>query len=194
MPRKEVRLVDAHERARIFPVVTTEDVSLPSDIEAGEAKMVAGEPAVAFEQVAEAASNSMVVSDTAPGNSPQISLEVTQAAVELRECNYLGFHVANVLNNYSLAQLAENSETLLDNLDLSLVADEFPVFDNDLVEVTSIEVVDTVEAVEVVKRFMISPAVEGDMRRPGGNITAAGKVLGIRLGADGGCKRADGKQ
>jgi hypothetical protein len=72
-----------------------------------------------------------------------------------------------------LGELTEDHETLLDNLDLLHMANELSLFDDYLVEVTAVKVVNTIEVVKVVKRLMTSPSVEGEARGPGREVFVA---------------------
>jgi hypothetical protein len=97
----EVGIVDSLERAAVVPVVSTDDDGGLSDVQAVEAKVMAGETAVLLEDVLEVTCDDVIIAGTASRDTSEVTLEVTQATVELLEDNDLGLDIADLLNNNS---------------------------------------------------------------------------------------------
>lgn len=193
MTRGKVGIVDGLERVVVAPVVSTVGVSVTANIVTPEAEVVAGKTTIALEDLAEAASNDVIETDALASDAPEVTLEVTQAAVPLLEDNHLGFDVTDLLNDNSLGELAENDETLLSDFDLLTVANKLAVLHDDLFEATTVKVVGAPEGIEVVEGVVATPSVEGEFGRPGSDVIAFSNS-GLGLDAERSSHSGEGEQ
>jgi len=116
-------------------------------------KAIGTERAVSIANAAEVAGDVLVVADLMAGGATQVVAEVTKTGMELLEDDSLRLNFTNLLSDDTLGHLLQYKQTLLDDLDSLSVANYLLSRLDLLREVGgAIEVIDTIEVVEVVKR------------------------------------------
>lgn len=84
--------------------------------------------------------------------TPQVTAEATEVGVELLEDDSLGLNFTDLFGDNSLRHLLEDDKSLLDDLNTLHTANNLMfLLDNNLFEAGAVEVVDTVEVIEVVQ-------------------------------------------
>jgi len=121
------------------------------------------------------ASNATVEADVVTRDTVEVIAEETEAGMELLEDDGLGLNLADLLEDDPLGHLLEDNETLLDDLDGLGVADDLGLLLYDLGEVDgAVEVVRTIEVIEVIEGREATPVVEGDVVGAGEDLPADG--------------------
>jgi hypothetical protein len=161
IPGATVGILDSGARTAIVPVVAANDDSLMSEVVAGEAKVVGAERAVTAHDLTEVLDDVAIIANLVVGMAAQVTAEAVEARVPLLEDNGLSFDLADLLSDDPLGHLLQDNQALLDDFNALSMADKFMLLlDNDLAEVRAIEVINTIEVVEVVQGSMATPVVE----------------------------------
>jgi hypothetical protein len=118
---------------------------------AAEAKVSGRERAIRIANVAKVAGDTLVEADIMPRGAAQVMAEVTKTGMELLEDDGLGLNFTNLLRNDTLGHLLEHNQALLDNFNSFSMANHLLLLDDLLDDVRAVEVIGTVEVVEVIK-------------------------------------------
>jgi hypothetical protein len=153
-------MADRDGGSRIDPVSSTDSNDMASDIMTAEAKVVSRKAPVKVIEILEVPDNVRVVTNLEARESVKISLEMTEAGVELLKDDGLGLDFADLLGDDAFGHLLEDGETLLDDDDALGVADELLFGDDGLGEVGMGEVVNAVEVIEAREGGVASVAAE----------------------------------
>jgi len=162
IPGSAVRIPNNDWRAGCIPIVTANNNGLASNIVSSETEVVEIERAVDVNNLTKVTDNVTVEAYMVVGVAAQITAKAMQARVPLLKDDSLGLNFADLLGDDPLSHLLQNNQTLLDNFNALRVAHELLLLlHNDLTEVGSIEVIDTMKVVEVGQGREPSPIVEG---------------------------------
>lgn len=161
--------MDTSWRCLVVPIAATNNDGGATDVVAIEAEVLKLEGSVGIEEGTIVTSNVAVISDLMTRHAPQIVAEATQARVPLLEDNRLSLDFTDLFGDDPLRHLLENNELLLDDFDSLRMADDLMLLlDDHLTRVGAVEVVATVEIVEVIQRRESSPVTEGwEIEAPG---------------------------
>ena len=161
--------------------MSTDDNSTTSNINTTEAEVVVRQTPIFKEEVTEVAGNCLIESDAVTADAAQIASEASKAAVPLLEDYDLRLDIANVLGDNSFREFLKNNKSLLNNVDMVGTAHKLPLPDENLIETVAVEVVGSIEAIEVVQGGKASPVVEADGGTP---ITTSRNLSSFRFVAD----------
>jgi len=132
--------------------------------DAREAEVASGERSVIEADIAEVSSNGTVEANLTARDTVKVIAEVTKASMELLEDDGLSLDLADLLKDDPLGHLLEDEQALLDDLDSLGVADDVLLFCDNLAEVDgAVEVVYTIEVVEVIEGRETTPVVKGEV-------------------------------
>jgi len=131
-----------------------------ANIDTTEAEVVVAEVAV-VEDLAPAVDDLVVITDFASRVATEVAAEATETAVELLESNDLGLDFTDGLSDDFLGHLADDDETLLDNVDGNVAADKLVPLHDDLLNMAAREIVPSVKVIEAVEGSVTTPVVEG---------------------------------
>lgn len=133
------------------PVGAANDDGLRATGGARESEVITGERAIGVANATEMTRDALIEANGMAGGAAQIVAEVAKAGVELLKDDRLGLNLTDLLSNDALGHLLEDKKTLLDDFNGLGMADELLRLNNGLGDVRAIEVVDTVEIVEVIE-------------------------------------------
>jgi len=144
-----------------------------ANIDTTEAEVVVAEVAV-VEDLAPAVDDLVVITDFASRVATEVAAEATETAVELLESNDLGLDFTDGLSDDFLGHLADDDETLLDNVDGNVAADKLVPLHDDLLNMAAREIVPSVKVIEAVEGSVTTPVVEGGPLSEANITTASG--------------------
>jgi len=144
-----VSTVDRLVRRRIVPVASLYDDGLRADVAAGEIPVVKAQRAVVVVDVAEVGADALVIANLVSGVATQVAVEVAEALVVLFKDDDLGLDLAAQLGDDLFGHFLENRQSLLDDLDRLRMTHDSLGRVYRLMPVVAVEIVDTVERVEV---------------------------------------------
>lgn len=177
-----VCIVNTAVGGAVVPVATTDNNSAATNINTAEAEVMVSDASILVEELAPVTSNALIEADTVTTDAAEVTVEASNAAVPLLEDNDLGLDVADGFGDDFLREFLEDNQSLLNDVDVVGAADEVTLANDDLLGVTPVKVVNTVEAVEVVQGGETSPVVEAGMATDI-DVSASSK-LGSRLSTE----------
>jgi len=141
--------------------MTTDNDSLAAKIVASKSKVVGSEGAIVAKDLTEVACNSVVEADRVVGVAAKIAAKAVQARVPLLKDYSLCLDLANLLSNDTFCHLLQDEQALLNDCNLlDMTNDLVLLFYNNLVEMGAIEVLYTMETIEVRQRREATPVIE----------------------------------
>jgi len=146
--RGRERLADGRRGGEGVPVVATSNREVRADFSASEAQVVAGQGTSGVDEVGVEAGDIAVIADVAARDAAEVAGEAGEVGNNLVGDDGLGLDLADLFGDDSLGHLNQDSEALLDELDLNVLADQGVLRGDDLLADGAVEVVLTVEVIE----------------------------------------------
>jgi len=151
-----------NDPATLIPIVSINNNSLPSEVVASETEVVEVERVVGIEDLVEVSRDPTVEANLVTSMAAQVTAETVKTRVPLFENNGLGLNVTDSLGDDPLGHLLQHDQALLNYLDALCTANKLVFWlDEHLIMTRSIEVINTIEVVEIVERRDTPPVIEG---------------------------------